>query len=220
MSFGKRPSASPPQEPPRTPVAHDPYGRRRVIPAEMWEGQTGAMLRELGFDPNNESNFVPNADSINARIDEQRAAFETKLARVQQQIAAQIPGAQIKPFSLIPDPCWNGAMGHLLMMRLELFPYDDWNIAFLPADQRTAVIMNAPLHPHGDIPAFVDTATKFLAKADAALNAALEEATRTQEFTKFADTRENVRTRVKALAGLFAGQMAEAWQKHAPGMAR
>jgi hypothetical protein len=213
MSFGKRPSTSAPP-PAFTPVAHDPHGRRRVFPTEIWEGKTGAFLRELGFDPNDETNFVPNAASINARLDEQRAAFEVRLANVRQRIGSLVKDAQIKPFSLIPDPCWNGRMGQFLMMSLDLFPYEDWNIAYLPADERTAVVMNAPLHPNGDIPAFVETATKFLAKADAAFWEAHAEAERTQEYAKFAEAREDIRNRVKALAGLFVGQMMEAWQKH------
>lgn len=221
MSFGKRPSTSAAPAPQsQTTMAVDPHGRRRVLPAEVWEGKTGAFLRDLGFDPNDESNFVPNAASINARLEEQRAAFEAKLARVRQQISSKIKGAEIKPFSLIPDPCWNGEMGHLMTMRLGLFPYEDWNIAFLPADERTALIMNAPPHPHRDIPAFVEATTKFLAKADATLTAKLAEVERTQEFRAFADTREDIRNRVKALAAFFATQMMEAWQKHRPAAAR
>jgi hypothetical protein len=212
MSFGKRPSTSP--QPQAAPLATDPHGRGRVLPGDVWEGKTGAFLRELGFDPNDESNFVPNAASVNARLDEQRAAFQAKVAKVRARIQSTVKDAKIEPFSLIPDPCWNGPMGQFLLMRLELFPYEDWNIAYLPADQRTAFVMNAPPHPGGDIPAFVETATAFLAKAEAALDEAYRETGRTQDFAKFNDVRENIRARVKALAGLFAGQMMEAWKAH------
>jgi hypothetical protein len=220
MSFGKRPSTSPqpaPQQqaaPRQAPLVTDPHGRRRVLPADVWEGKTGAFLRELGFDPNDESNFVANAASINARLDEQRAAFETKLAKVRTEIGSLVKGAKVTPFSLIPDPCWNGRMGQFLLMRLELYPYEDWNIAYLPADERTAFVMNAPPHPGGNIPAFVEAATAFMAKAEAALDAAYAETGRTQDFGKFADMRENIRGRVKALAAMFAGQMMEAWKTH------
>ena len=225
MAFGKRkipigqpgveqapavqPQASQPQ-----PAAMPPqHQQRKVFPDEVWQGKTGEMLRMLGMSPDDPSNLVPDANSVNTRLDQDRAKFEARLAEMNRSVAAKVPGGQMRGFSLLPDPCWNGEMGHLLMMRLELFPYDDWNMIFLPADAATAAAMDMPLHPNGNVPAFVANAEKFLRDADAHLRAAHDEASRTQDFGKFHDELEDIRDRVRALARAFLGELDKAWQE-------
>jgi hypothetical protein len=119
------------QAPPDAPQPEHQQGK--VLPDEVWQGKTGDMLRMLGMSPNDPSNLVPDANSVNARLDRDRAKFEARLAEMNRTVAERVPGGQMRGFSLLPDPCWNGEMGQLLMMRLELFPYDDWNMIFLPA---------------------------------------------------------------------------------------
>jgi hypothetical protein len=54
MSFGKKPPSAPPSSAPVAPPAPasgDPYGRRKVIPDEVWDGPKGKFLRELGLSP-------------------------------------------------------------------------------------------------------------------------------------------------------------------------
>jgi hypothetical protein len=58
----------------------------------------------------------------------------------------------MRPFSLIPESCWEGETGDFLLKFLDFNPYDNWNIAFLPADQVTSLIIDAPLHPGAEIP--------------------------------------------------------------------
>lgn len=215
MAFGKRPVSARAPAPPAEP----PHGRQRVIPAEMWEGQAGAMLRELGLDPNDESNLVHNTQSLQAKLDHGRAAVDAKVARLNEELRAKSGGAGVRPFFLIPDPCWNGDMGQLLMMRLDLFPYDDWNIAFLPVDERTALSLDMPLHPNGNIPAFVQAAEKFMREADAHLRIEHARAGQTQDFARFGDVREDIRGRVRGLAHLFLTRLDETWKQHRPGRA-
>ena len=62
------------------------------------------------------------------------------------------------------EPCWNGELGKFLMMRLQLFPYDDWNVVFLPEDERTAQLMDLPVHPGGPIPGSVEIVGQFVAE--------------------------------------------------------
>lgn len=215
MSFGKRPSsaAAPAAPPPTPPTGGDPHGRRRIFPAEAWQGKAGALLRELGMSPDDESNLVPNASSITARLEDGKRALEARTAKAQANAQALLPNAQLRPFSLIPDPCWNGECGLFLMASLDLYPYDDWNIVFLAADERTAMVMDIAMHPNGNVPAFVAAAEKFMVEARAHIKRATEEAELTANYAGFNDVREDVRLRVKGLAMSFARTLIDAWDK-------
>jgi hypothetical protein len=209
MSFGKRNSSA---------AGAPPQAQRKVFPDEVWQGKTGEMLRLLGMSPDDPSNFVPSIDSVNARNARDRAAFEEKLAKINRNVAARTNGGAMRGFSLLPDPCWAGEMGHLLMLRLDLYPFEDWNLVLLPADMRTAQFLDLPPHPNQDVPQFVSAAEKFLKDADVALSAAHTEAGRTQDFAKFGDAREQIRDKIKGLAGAFLASMDEAWKKNRPQM--
>lgn len=186
--------------------------RRRIIPASLWEGKQGDFLREIGASPDDEHNFVPDAHDVNQRIDRDKAAFEKKLEEMNRSVAERFPGATMRGFSLIPDPCWNGRTGKFLMLRLELFPYEDWNVVFLPTDEKTAEALNLPAHPGGDIPTFVEMAERFLESAQAKLTAAHDEAAQTHDFQGFVDARDDLREKVRGLARNFLGMMDEAWE--------
>lgn len=216
MSFGKRAStiAPSPAAPMQTsaPVV-DPHGRRKVFQDDAWNGPTGDLLREMGMSPNDESNLVPNVSSVNEKLDAGHAALKARVAAKNAELAGR---GVVRPFSLIPDPCWTGEMGHFLLLRLDLFPFEDWNIALLPADEATALMMDMPYHPNCDVPAFVEVARRFMADADRALRAAHTEATRTHDFARYVATRDDVRDRVKRLAHFFLSQLDEAWKKSKP----
>jgi len=220
MSFGKRPSSVAGQRP--TPPSADPpsadaHGRRKVFPDEVWDGPSGALLRELGFNPNDESNLVPNGASINARLEQGKRTLDERHAKAQANAQALLPSAQLRPFFLIPDPCWNSDAGTFLMTALDLYPYDDWNVVFLAEDERTAVVMDIALHPNGNVPAFVAATEKYMLDAQAHMKRATEEAELTADFAAFNDTREDVQLRVKGLALSFARALIEAWDKQKAG---
>jgi len=220
MSFGKRPpsarapTATNAAPPPPPPMAGDPHGRRKVFPDEVWNGPSGAMLRELGLSPNDENNLVPNAASINARLQEGKSRLETRTAQAQANAQSALRDAQLRPFFLIPDPIWNSDAGTFLMTSLDLFPYDDWNVVFLGGDQRTAVVMDIALHPDGNVPTFVEIALAFMADAHAYMKRAQAEAELTTDYAAFQDAREDAQLRVKSLAMSFARALIQAWETH------
>jgi hypothetical protein len=209
MAFGKRSNTSG-QNQAKNLAAFDT--QPRAIPAEAWETPLGDSLRSLGMGPDDASNLIPTPDSINARLDRDREKHQAKLAEINRDVAQKTGGGSVRPFFLIPDPCWNGETAVFLMMRLELFPYDDWNVVFLPADERTAAAMNAPMHPNGNIPAFVTAAEKFMRDAEAELMAAHAEAGRTHDFAAFAAAKKHAQTAVCTLAAIFAEKHTEAWK--------
>lgn len=218
MGFGKRPSSTP--QPPAPPPPSDPHGRRKVFPDEVWQGKSGAFLRELGFDPNDEGNLVPNSSSLNARLEQGRAAMEARQAQIQHNAEARLPGAQIRPFFLMPDPCWNGPSGTFMMTNLELFPYDDWNVMFLAGDERTAKALDLAPHPNGNIAAFIGAAARTLDEVQLDLNGAHHEAGRTNNFAAYSEARDDARERVKLQAALFSKKIVELWQEAQAGPAR
>jgi hypothetical protein len=216
MAFGKRTGMTHSPAAASAPSAGNPHGQRKVFSEEIFAGKHGDFLRELGFGPDDPGNLVPNAGSVNAKIELDRAAFEERLARYNLEIGRRTNGGMVRGFSLLPDPCWNGETGHLLMMRLELFPYDDWNMALLPADLETAQALNAPPHPGRNIPAFVERAAKFMASIDAGLRHAVAETERTGDYAKFGAAREEMRNKIKNFASQLYATMAERWEQNRP----
>jgi hypothetical protein len=215
MSFGKRPPSAPP--PSATP---DPHDRRKVIPDEAWSGPHGDLLRTLGMSPSDESNLVANESSMNARLDESKLRLEERNLLAQRNIETRLQGAQVRPFFLIPDPCWQGATGVFLMAALDLYPYDDWNVMYLAGDERTSVVLDIAAHPNGNVPQFVEAAQKFMAKAQTDLRLAHDEAGATGDYAAFSERLNDIRERVKGLAVVFSRSIVELWEKrgasHAP----
>lgn len=220
MSFGKRPSttvAAPVHEGVVTTTPQpEPHGRRKVFPDEVWNGKSGEMLRMLGMSPDDESNLVPNAASISAAIERSKAAHDVALAEAEKRVRSTLPSAQIRPFFLVPDAVWNGPGGTFLMTTLELYPYDAWNVIYLAADERTAIVLDLAPHPGKDVPAFVQASQEFMTTAMAHMEKVRVQVERTQKWAAFIEAQDDVRERVKAMAMLFARRMAEAWAENGP----
>jgi hypothetical protein len=223
MPFGKRvsaPAAQPatlqqaaPQQPaaqPPQPTAPQPG--QKIFPDELWEGQTGELLRAIGMKPDDESNFVPTKESIDARIARDKAAHEARWAALNRDVAARTSGGSVRPFFLIPEPCWNGELGDFLIVTLKLSPYQDWNVAFLPADECTGSMMNLPVHPDRDDPEVVKLAMGVVTAAHDHYKACYAEVDRTQEFGRFNDQVEDIADKVRGLAVKILVQYGEAWQ--------
>jgi len=230
MPFGKRVSAPPTQpeipEQAATPqqtapqqsasqlasLPGAPQPGQKIFPDELWEGQTGELLRAIGMKPDDESNFVPTKESIDARIAHDKAAHEARGAELNRDVAARTSGGSVRPFFLIPEPCWNGDLGDFLVVTLKLSPYQDWNVAFLPADECTASMMNLPVHPDRDDPEVVKLAMGFVTAARDHYKACYAEVDRTQEFGRFNDQIEDIADTVRGLAVKILAQYGETWQ--------
>ena len=116
----------------------------------------------------------------------------------------------MRPFWLIPESCWQGETGAFLLRFLDFNPYDNWNIAFLPADQLTSRIMDAPLHPDAEIPAFAAAGKKFIAECASRVAQATMEAKRTADFQLVTAARTDGQNMIRALAMTFAAKLLEA----------
>jgi hypothetical protein len=188
--------------------------QRRALPAELWQGEMGDLLRQIGMSPDDESNLVPTGASIDARVARDRATLEAKLAEINRDVEKRTGGGRVRPYYLFGDPCWNGELGTFLMVRLQFFPYDDWNVVFLPEDERTAKLMKLPVHPGGPIPGSVEVVEQLVAEAKAKIQAATAEAERTHRFADFEATMNSIKGDVWGLASYLANHIgaASAWK--------
>lgn len=226
MAFGKRVSAPPtqPAMPRPQQAASDlasldlaslpgaPQPGQKIFPDELWEGETGNLLRAIGMKPDDESNLVPTQESIDARIARDKAAHDAKWAELNRDVAARTSGGSVQPFFLIPEPCWNGELGDFLVVTLKLSPYLDWNVAFLPADECTGSMMNLPVHPNRDDPEVVEYAMGFVSAARDHYKKCHEEVGRTGEFGRFHDQVEEITEKVRGLAVKILAKYSETWQ--------
>jgi hypothetical protein len=53
----------------------------------------------------------------------------------------------IRPFFVLAEPVLNSPLGQWLIQVMNLMPYEDWNLVYLPTDRATAQAMDLPLHP-------------------------------------------------------------------------
>jgi hypothetical protein len=207
MAFGKRTSVW-------GGATSTPSPPQKIIPDEAWQGKAGNLLCMIGMSPDDASNLVPTWDTVNARIARDKAAHEARWAQVNRDIAARTGDGAVRPFFLIPDACWNDEKaGHFLLMTLELSPYEDWNVAFLPADRRTAEALNLPLHPNGDVPWILADSMTFMSNAMARFEQIYAEAGRTREFARFKDQKDDIKDKVRALAVHILTTLGEDWER-------
>jgi hypothetical protein len=169
------------------------------------------FLEALGIAPDGPENVIPSQNDIDERLAKGRAALDRRVEEIHKNLRAQIgPEIKMRPFWLIPESCWQGRTGAFLLKFLDFNPYHNWNIAFLPADQLTSVIMDAPLHPGAEIPVFADAAKKFIAGCDDRQAQATMKAGQTGELHLVTAARTDAQKKIMALAMTFAAKLIEA----------
>ena len=166
--FGKRKvrPGAPLEEPGTTTFAQttpDTDGVFRAIPKEMWDGEHGAMLRELGFQPDDPRNMLPqNPGLLEARADQAHEAQKRFVAQINTSLQAQLPGTTVVPWAMIPWSVWEGRVALFLMINCKMCPADLWNTFLMPADERSAEALGWQIHPYREIPGVKDTCTRLL----------------------------------------------------------
>ena len=102
-----------------------------------------------------------------------------------------------------------GEPGWFLLYVLELNPFDEWNVIFLPEDESGARLLNAPLHPRGSIPDFAASGEAFILERKQVLLKLHAQARRLRSFGAFNEARASAIEDVKALAESFMGRLLE-----------
>lgn len=153
--FGRRrPFGSKPPEPagsgstsPETPQPpRDSDGKRRIFGEAVYE-KHGDFLRSLGRDINDPGNILPESEDFDLKVKASLDQQELRRQAIEADLLAKHGANAIRPFFVLAEPVMNSRLGAWLIRVMDLMPYDDWNLVYLPTDQATAQAMSLPLHP-------------------------------------------------------------------------
>jgi hypothetical protein len=149
--FGKR--KAPSQNSPSIPLPSiDSDGKRRVFGEAVFAGKHGDMLRALGLSSNDEANIIPDAAEFDRRIQQSLARQDARRTEIEAELLRTRGHNAIRPFFILAEPVYNSELGQWLIQRMNLLPYDDWNVVYLPMDRETQTAMGGlPLHPRQSI---------------------------------------------------------------------
>ncbi|HUL05282.1 MAG TPA: hypothetical protein VLV76_03055 [Candidatus Acidoferrum sp.] len=130
----------------------DSDGKRRVFGEAVFAGKHGQMLKSLGFDLNDPANIIPDDAEFDRRIKESLAKQDTRRTQIEADLLRTHGHNAIRPFFVLAEPVFNSQLGHWLIRSMNLLPYDDWNLVYLPLDRGTQAAMGGlPLHPQQSI---------------------------------------------------------------------
>jgi len=132
--------------------AVDSDGKRRVFGEAVFAGKHGHMLKSLGFDLNDPANIIPDDAEIDRRIKESLAKQDVRRTQIEADLLRAHGHNAIRPFFILAEPVFNSQLGQWLIRLMNLMPYDDWNVVYLPLDRGTQAAMGGlPLHPRQSI---------------------------------------------------------------------
>jgi len=124
----------------------DSDGRRRVFGEAIFETH-GDFLREIGFDIDDPKNIVPEREDFDRAIKDSLARQEERRCAIEAELLARHGVNNIRPFFVLAEGVYNSPVGNWLIQAMNLLPYEDWNVIYLPNDSATAAAMELPLHP-------------------------------------------------------------------------
>ncbi len=146
--FGKKAGAAPtPERQGSFPtVPRDSDGKRRVFGEGVFATH-GDFLREIGFDINDPKNILPEPEDFDRKVQASLNRQEIRRQAIEADLLAKHGCNAIRPFFVLAEPVMNSKLGAWLIQVMDLMPYDDWNLVYLPTDQATASVMALPFHP-------------------------------------------------------------------------
>lgn len=156
--FGSKPPG--PGAPPRPPAPgapepgssgfprppRDSDGKRRIF-GEAVYAQHGEFLRMLGKDINDADNILPEPEDFDRMVQDSLKRQEERRCAIEADLLEKHGFNAIRPFFVLAEPVLNSQLGAWLIQVMNLLPYEDWNLVYLPTDQATARAMDLPLHP-------------------------------------------------------------------------
>lgn len=86
---------------------------------------------------------------IDTRVAIARELHAGRLVEENRRITVTHPGAALAAQFILSEDVWNGPHSAMLMGALELTPYWEWNVRFLPADEASALRLDLPRVYHG-----------------------------------------------------------------------
>jgi hypothetical protein len=152
----------------------DADGVTRVFPKDIWDDpKVGAMLRDLGFNPDDPRNIRKTAEDYIAMFAAAKKRLDERSEAFNRDMTARYAYCRAVPFLVIDHTIWDGEDGAFLYASLNLIGFDDWNVLMLAADERTRQMCGIAGHP-GTVPAVTDVLAKHVTAWKARHEAALE----------------------------------------------
>jgi hypothetical protein len=187
-----------------------PNADKHIVPPRSWaDPENAGFFARIGAKPNDRDNLRVTPDDVVRMIDEGRKTVDERIRQIKAKALAEgHDNIHLGMFWLIQENCWNGEVGDFLVYNLRLNPYDEWN-TIIAGDERTASILDIPVHPGGVIPHLAQTGETILLQLRDNLRAAHEEVQRTHEFGRFQDIYEDTVAKVKRLAQMFGQGIVE-----------
>ena len=127
-------------------VPRDSDGKRRVFGEGVFDTH-GDFLREIGFDINDPKNILPEPEDFDRKVKASLNRQEIRRQAIEADLLAKHGCNAIRPFFVLAEPVMNSPLGAWLIQVMDLMPYDDWNLVYLPTDPATASAMGLPFHP-------------------------------------------------------------------------
>lgn len=212
--FGKRrtPPTNPHQPlPPHPGPDHD--GVKRVIPKEIWRGEHGKMLRDLGFSPDDEMNVMVDQSEAERRFEKRRNYQERLVAAIN----AMLPdNATVVPFASVPWSMWSDAhpaTADFLIRTLDLYAVEPWNMLMLAADEHSQHLLGLPQHPRRPLQGHDQTCERLLLelsqkyRREAEPILAMGAGAGWDDIRRHGEMRDAARHSVMKLAGFLAYEM-------------
>jgi hypothetical protein len=187
-----------------------PNADKYIVPPKLWaDPENAEFFARIGAKPNDPDNLRVTPDDVARMIDEGRKTVDERIRQMQAKALAEgHDDIHLGSFWLIQDNCWNGEVGKFLLYDLRLNPYDEWNTV-IAGDERTASLLDIPIHPGGVVPHLAETGETILLALRDKLRAAHEEVQRTHEFGRFQDIYEDTVAKAKRVAQMFGEALVE-----------
>lgn len=212
MSFGKR--NGPPMGS-ATPSFSPPSPLRPMPSISSDEAPPAAPTLVPAVAPPQAASYMPlDAYRVGEGFEESRARLAARHEEKSQRAKERFAQAEIQPFCLVPETFWTGQWAELLASRLGLFPHDDWNIAFLAADETTSAVLDLPTLPSAAPAGTKDEVEKFLAAAELQLTTGYAGAERARNFSQYAQERDEIRDKLAKLARRVLFALDEEWTRN------
>ncbi len=139
------------------PAGPDSDGVARHIPSAIWDGPNGAMLRDLGFSPDDSTNLALTPERARVMEDEATQKMDEIIARVE----AHVSGLKVGAWAMIPWAVWQGLNAEFLI-KAGFFPSSPWNNMLLPMDAMSAEYLDLPQHPRTADPALDENLSRLI----------------------------------------------------------
>lgn len=162
MAFGKRKVS--PREAiaaiPRPQVDDD--GVTRKVPKSAFAGKHGEFFRQIGMSPDDPSNLAPTQELIDARFDRMREQQDKFVERVNAQMPGTTSGVEVIPWAMLPWSLWKQEHASWLLVACEFYPLDPLNTMLLPADKKSAFILDLPEHKRSEVAGLNEAANRLI----------------------------------------------------------